>query len=97
MAGDEEAQHLHDGVGVDVHAAELEFAELQREFTQHSRHEKAHLENKYNEKLSSDSENTVVEEFDLEEYLRGPDEEAWGRTNGKKKRIGMSNSIDVQE
>lgn len=88
VLSDEEAQRV-DNVGVDVKAAELEFEELQREFTHGAQDHQKH--GNVDEKgVESESTLDGSEEFDLEEFLRGTAEESWGRPKDKKKRIGST-------
>lgn len=82
------------GGGVDVLSAELEFSELQRELTRQSRRS-AHLGHEKNGSVdvasgkgSEGGSSSSDEDFDLEEYLRGQEED--GTAWRKKKRIGMS-------
>lgn len=91
--GDEEAQRV-DNVGVDVKAAELEFEELQREFTRRSTHTHGSTNGKpefTGEKNAVGGSESTLEgaEFDLEEFLRGTAEDSWGRPKDQKKRIGL--------
>lgn len=79
----------HDG-GVDVLSAELEFGELQRELTRQSvrSHAQANKEGGVVDVVSGKNSETSTEEedFDLEEYLRGQEDDGVGWR--KKKRIG---------